>query len=345
MIGDVLTSSILFELLRKHYPDSQLDYLINEHTYPVVEGNPFIDNFIFYTKEIEKSKIKLLKFAYKLRGNRYDVVIDIYSKLSSNLITLFSGSKVRISKHKPYTSFIYNHTFKNIQVSKKTSGLAIENRIQFLSPLEIDASYIPKPKIHLSNNEVDKAKKYLISKGVDFKKPLLMVNVMGSSKNKSYPKKYMSKVVDQIIEQKPNSQIIFNYMPKQKTEAIAIYNLCKRETKACVFLDVFASSLRDFLALTSCCNALIGNEGGATNMAKALNISTFTIFSPWIEKSVWSVFEDGKTNVSVHLSDYNKEDYKDIKDYRTLKKDASELYSKFDPMLFEKTLKRFLKNV
>ena len=32
MIGDVLTSSILFESLRIKYPNSKLDYLVNSNT-------------------------------------------------------------------------------------------------------------------------------------------------------------------------------------------------------------------------------------------------------------------------------------------------------------------------
>ena len=40
MIGDVLTSSILFEVLRAKYPNAQLDYLVNSHTLPVIENNP-----------------------------------------------------------------------------------------------------------------------------------------------------------------------------------------------------------------------------------------------------------------------------------------------------------------
>ena len=85
MIGDVLTSSILFEALRKRYPEAQLDYLINSHTFPVVQNNPNIDNFVLFTKEIENSKTKLLKFSKSIRHMQYDIVIDAYSKLSSNI--------------------------------------------------------------------------------------------------------------------------------------------------------------------------------------------------------------------------------------------------------------------
>ena len=59
MIGDVLTTSILFEAIKNKYPDSDLHYVINSHTFPVVENNPFIDRFIFITHEIEKNKTSI----------------------------------------------------------------------------------------------------------------------------------------------------------------------------------------------------------------------------------------------------------------------------------------------
>ena len=46
MIGDVLTSSILFEALRTQYKEATLHYLINQNTVAVVENNPYIDEFI-----------------------------------------------------------------------------------------------------------------------------------------------------------------------------------------------------------------------------------------------------------------------------------------------------------
>ena len=104
MIGDVLTTSILFEAIKHKYPDSELHYLINSHTYPVVEHNPFIDQFIFFTPDLEDNTAKFFRFLRKLDTANYNVVIDVYSKLSSNLMTLFSNSKVKISKYKRYTS-------------------------------------------------------------------------------------------------------------------------------------------------------------------------------------------------------------------------------------------------
>ena len=77
-------------------------------------------------------------------------------------------------------------------------------------------------------------------------------------------------------------------------------------------------------------------------MAKALNVPTFTIFSPWIKKEAWGLFEDKKQNVSVHLKDFKPELYFG-KTARTLKKNWKHLYEQFSPNFFIFWLKKHQK--
>jgi heptosyltransferase-2 len=81
---------------------------------------------------------------------------------------------------------------------------------------------------------------------------------------------------------------------------------------------------------------LIGNEGGAINMAKALDIPTFTIFSPFILKNDWNMFENETTNISVHVSDY----YPNLSLHKS--KNDSEIYELLKPKLFNNLLHLFL---
>ena len=342
MIGDVLTSSILFEALRLEYPKAQLDYLINEHTLPVVQNNPFIDNFILFTKKAESSKLAFLKLAKSVRQNKYDIVIDTYSKFSSNLISLYSGAKTKISKYKWYTSFIYTNTFKEEKETKTNAGLAIENRLQLLKPLGIKPNII-QPKVYLTNRETEVSKTYLEQNKIDLSKPIYMISVLGSSLNKTYPLEYMAKLIDAIVFQS-KGQILFNYIPHQIDEAKAVYNFCKNDTKKQIYFNVFSKGLREFLAITSHCTALIGNEGGAVNMAKALSVPTFTVFSPWIQKNAWNMFENGKTNVSIHLKDV-KPDLYTGRSYKVMKRNAFELYETFHPNLIIPKINAFLKKL
>jgi heptosyltransferase-2 len=341
MIGDVLTTSILFEALKSNYPDSVLHYAINAHTLPVVLNNPFINKFVLITPQTEKNKIKFYKFLKTIEQERYDIVIDAYSKTSSNLISLFSRAKIKISKYKPYTFFLYTHPVKYVKSPVTNAGLAIENRLQLLQPIN-DAltKNIIKPKIYLTEKEIEQAKQMLTIKGLNLTTPILMISVLGSNESKSYPLLYMSKLIDFLVK-KTDSQILFNYLPNQKTEAISIYTLCEEKTKSNITFDVFGKNIREFLAITQHCQALIGNEGGAINMAKALNVATFSIFSPWIEKKIWHTFKDNK-NMAVHLNDFKPELFKD-KSTKELKKNANLLYENFIPELIFPKLQAFLK--
>ena len=77
-------------------------------------------------------------------------------------------------------------------------------------------------------------------------------------------------------------------------------------------------------------------------MAKALNIPSFAIFSPPLNKANWNIYEDGKQNVSVHLKDFSPELFAE-KSQDDLHKDVFELYEKFLPAYIEEPLDQFLK--
>ena len=341
MIGDVLASTVICNNLRTIYPESQIDYLIYPFTKPVVENNPNIDNIILFTDKIKNSKKEFIKFLLTIRKAKYDIVIDTYGKLESNLIVLFSGAKTKIALKKAYTHFIYTYTLKENFESKTTAGFALENRLNLLTPLNPKIELDNKPKIFLTDAEIQNGKKILTDNQIDFFKKIYMIGVLGSGNTKTYPFPFMAEILDTIVE-KTDATLLFNYMPSQIKEAKAIFDLCKTETQKNIKIEIIPGSIREFLSITYHCNALIGNEGGAVNMAKAINIPTFTIFSTWIIKEAWNSFEDENNNVSVHLIDFKPELYGG-KLAVEMKKEALALYEHFTPDLFLPILEKYLK--
>ena len=329
-IGDVLTSTVIFEALKEKFPSIELDYLIYPNCEPVVRNNPFINNVILLDDKTKKSFIKYITFLISIKKKKYDFVIDVYAKPNSLLIGIFTGAKTKIGFKKIYTNFFYTHTInRNINMNTNAS-VAIEHRILLLEPLGIKFKEI-NPKIFLTIEEKEIAKNKLISSGISFSKPIIMISAIGSDESKTYILPYMSKVIEQIANDK-EVQILFNYMPFQKDLANSLLKLCNQETQNKIFFRIYEEQLREFLALTSHCKALIGNEGGATNMAKALNIPTFTIFAPFVKKIGWNMFENNTTNISVHIDDYIEND----------SLNNAEKYILFKPELFEDKLKKFI---
>jgi ADP-heptose:LPS heptosyltransferase len=340
MIGDVLVSSILCNNLKKQYPESTIAYMVNAYTIPVIENNPNIDSIIVFKDEFKDNKFDFLKFLFQIRKSKYDIVIDAYGKIESNLVTLFSGAKTKIGFFKPYSKSLYHYTINEIDKPTTNAGTAIENRLNLLKPLNFSSALDYKPFIVLTDEEIKNGKQILEKFNVDFSKKIYMIGVLGSGNNKTYPFEYMAEILDMIVE-KTNATLLFNYIPSQENEAKEIYNLCLSKTQENIKIDLIPKSIREFLSVTYYCNALIGNEGGAVNMAKAINIPTFTIFSTWIIKEAWNSFEDGKLNVSVHLKDFRPDLYGD-KTPKEMMEKALELYQELKPEMIKPLLETYL---
>ena len=339
MIGDVLASSIICNTLKEVYPNATVDYLIYPFTRPVVDNNPNIDNIVLFDEEYQKSKTSFLKFLRKTRKADYDVVLDAYGKWEGGLITLFSGAKKRIGFKKWYTSFFYNET---VVTDKKAPGSALIHRMQLVEALTHEKHPVVYPEIYLTQKEVDDAR-LLLAEKLDPNLPVIMISVLGSDDIKSLPSTEMAKLLD-VVSSSVDAQLLFNYLPSQEEKAKEIYDLCLPETQEKILFDLYLKGLRQFIAVLSQCSAIIGNEGGAVNMAKALNVPTFTIFSPWINKTSWNMLTDDETHVAVHLQDYFPEIYGDIHP-KEFKDKSLELYERLKLSLFQDKLISFVKRL
>lgn len=342
MIGDVLATSIICNNLKRWNPDNEVHYLVYPFTVPVIENNPNIDRIVLYKEGYRKNKRELIKFLRRIRREKYDVVIDAYGKLESNLVTAFSGAGTRIGFHKTYTNFLYTTTVREIPQPLTNAGTAIENRLNLIKALGILDKAEPRPQIFLTNSEIENGRKLLDEYGIDPDRKIYMIGVLGSGENKTYPFKYMAELLDVIVSH-TGAVLLFNYIPKQRQQAEAIYALCKPETQQAIRLDLVPGGLREFMSLCMHCDALIGNEGGAVNMAKALFKPTFTIFSTWIKKEAWSSFDDGKTHTSVHLQDFRPELY-GTRSPKEMKSEAMKLYDQMLPGMIIPKLVNFLEN-
>lgn len=339
MIGDVLASTVICESIKRNQPEWEIHYLIQPNTLAVVENNPFIDKIIFFDSKKHKGFVNLYKFGKELKKEKYNTIIDAYVKWESIIPAYLSGAKTRIGHYKWYTKFFYTH---NVHSDSECHNAANANRLLLAKIALKKEVQVIFPKIYLTDEEKIKAQ-IEINKNLDQSKPIFMISILGSSKNKSLPARNMSKTLDVIANTK-DVQIIFNYIPNQFEEVKAIYDLCLPETQAKINLSFYAKSLRDFIALLSLCDALIGNEGGATNISKAVSIPTFTIFSPWIRKKSWDLMENDDTHFFVHLNDYYPEIYKN-EHPKKLKKKTSELYELLGIALYKEKLLTFINKV
>lgn len=342
MIGDVLVSSILVRNLRTAYPSAHIDYMVYESTTPVLQGNNDFDKLVLFKPEHRESKLAFLRFLKSIRKEKYDIVIDAYAKLESYLITLFSGAKRTISYKKTITDIIYSDTVEREDIPDSKLGLIIEHRLALLKPLNLNIELETRPELHVTDEENKYAEELFRKHGVDTSKMTIMLSIIGSMDIKTYPFEYMAQLIDHIASH-GEMNLLFNYIPSQKAEAERLLAMCKESTREKIYFEVLGKSLREFIAIMNLCDMIIGNDGGAINMAKALGKPSFIIFCPWIDKKGWATFEDGVNNISLHLKDFKPESF-EKKTPSEIKKETFPLYRQFTPDLIIPELSKFLKS-
>jgi len=338
-IGDVLIASVIAENIKKIFPESTIEYLVYDYTTGVIQNNPFIDRIIaINAKELKKPR-NLLKLSGEIKSNNYDIIFDPYAKLQSKIICLFSKAKKRIGLVKPNKKLpfrFYTDVVTNTQEKSHIAGRSIEDRIQMIEQCfdstSIEFDYTPK--IHLTQQELQ----YSIP--ISNTKPIIMFGVLGSTPQKSLPFSYIAKLIDYIVANYVVN-ILFNYAPYQKKEALEIYELCQH--KDAILIDFYEESIRGFITLMEKCDILISNEGGSVHIAKALDKPTFTIFSPYVSKEDWASFEDGIQHTSIHLKEERPKLYDSKISDKEIENDPQKMYHLLTPELIIPKLDTFLK--
>ncbi len=336
-IGDVLLASIIPNHLKKIYPKSVITFFCYDYAAPVLQNNPSIDNIIKANdKELKKIRT-LLKVASRIRKEKFDLVIDPYVKIQSQLLSLASGATKRVGFEK--RTLPYAYTLKIPVLKKRVSeyGKAIDDRINLIQGLGNDEIEIdPNPKLYLTPEEIEQGREKL--KTLNTARKTLMFGVLGSNSSKSLPATYTAEIVDFIVENY-DVNILFNYMPSQQETVNEILKKIKDSDK--IYPQIVGKNIREFIQIMHHCDVLIANEGGSVHIAKALDKATFTIFSPYIIKEFWATFENKSQNKSIHLKDFRPELFKN-KSRKEISNQSEQLYQKFTPEFILPQLQKFM---
>src|ERR1700723_1924980 len=93
-IGDVILSTPLFRALKKKFPSAQIDLVTRSFCEPVVRHNPYLNRVILYPEKSESLGV-LIQFVKRLRGEKYDWVIDLAAEPRSAWLTFLTGAPMK----------------------------------------------------------------------------------------------------------------------------------------------------------------------------------------------------------------------------------------------------------
>ncbi len=126
-IGDVTRALPLAKLLKQGFPRANLAWSVEPAAYPLLQGNPLIDEIILFDRR--RWWKSFVPFLAAVRARRFDLIIDLQRHLKSGLVSWASGAPRRLGFH-PDDSKEGNGFFNNLHVAR--CGNAVDKLDHYL---------------------------------------------------------------------------------------------------------------------------------------------------------------------------------------------------------------------
>jgi heptosyltransferase-1 len=269
-LGDIVHAMVALQFIKTHYPDAQIDWLVEQGFAELLRHNPDITNLLTVNlKALKTNKAAIFQQIKQVRGfahNHYDLVIDAQGLIKSAMTARLLGKKVagfdKNSARETAAAWFYDI---KVSCAYETNTIdrnafVISNPLGFaITPEQI----LNKQPFLFFQNEDPIIYNYLSNDKANI---VLVISSTWESRN--YPAEKFIKVAEALQQ---NCLVVWgNESEKQKAELMA------SQSK---FIQVMPKlDLNSLKALIAKADLLIGNDTGPTHIAWGLNKPSITLF-------------------------------------------------------------------
>ena len=271
-LGDVLFSTAAIRNIRRNFPSSFIACVIPSRCYPVLKGNPHLDEvIIFDEKDRHRGLLARLNFVTLLRSKRFDTVFLLHRSFSRALICRLAGINERIGHHTPKRAFLLS---KSIPVPKKDSLHRIDYYLDVVEKagLRVEDRYL---EFFYSDEDKKLVDQFLSRQKIAEDDFIIALNPGGNWLPKRWPKEHWAVLADKLISQL-KAKVIF-------TGSISDLQLVGQIASLMIHKPVIASgvfNIKQLAALSKKAKVFVTADSGPLHIANAVGARIVAIFGP-----------------------------------------------------------------
>jgi len=261
-IGDVILSIPLVELIKEHFPECEVSFLVREYTLDLIKDNSLIDNKLILKEN--NGEINFKENLELIKKYNFDSVIVVYPTFKLALLLFRAKIKNRIGTGYRWYSFLFNH--KIFEHRKYGLKHELEYNLNLLQILGIkNQADFNNVKINLPiNSESESFINDFISKNkIDIEKPIIIIHPGSGGSAIDLPINKFIELIKLLLE-KSDSEILITGNESEK-------DLCNKLTIDSRIKNLAGKfSLSQLIALIDKSDILIANSTGPLHIAAAL---------------------------------------------------------------------------
>jgi lipopolysaccharide heptosyltransferase I len=263
-LGDIIHALPVLTALRQRYPNAHITWVVNRAYEPLLAGHPDLDATLPFDRRVEgsgllQSVLQQGRFLSRLRGEHFDLVIDLQGLLRSGLMTFATGAARRVGLATAregatwfYTDVLpvpdFEHTHAVDRYWHVVEALGAGDTVkQFRVPLPETAQCWAAEVLR------------------DCPRPWLMFGVGARWQTKRWPAEHFT-VLARRAQERFGGTVIF--VGGREETALAQAMACELTGP---MLDLTgATTLPQLAALLSCADVMVANDTGPLHLAAAL---------------------------------------------------------------------------
>lgn len=174
-IGDVVLSLPLAGIIKSHFPECRITYLVRNYTNEIVKDHPHIDDVIILDEV--NGKIPIFKNVKNIKGKSFDTSIVVYPTFVTALIVFLSHIAIRVGSGYRWYSFLFNkRVFEHRKYSEKHE---LEYNVNLLKAFGIEEKVTPANvmfNLQVNGESLQHVTEILLKSGVDTNKKIIIIH-------------------------------------------------------------------------------------------------------------------------------------------------------------------------
>jgi lipopolysaccharide heptosyltransferase I len=280
-IGDVVQTLPALEAVKKTFPGSEIDWVVEEAAAGILEGHPLIDRLLVSRRKtwlrmlrspstLTRALGELAGFLRQLREKRYDIAIDLQGLLKSGIIigAVRANRKIGFDGTRELSYLFLNERMPAYDREKH----ALERYLDVARYLgAVDPSPACTLPIERERAVMGERTNVLVKGG----SRLIVINPVARWKTKLWDEEKFARLADRLVTER-RAVVIFTGSPDDRATAERIRGMMRENA----LNWAGETTLRELAALASLADLFITTDTGPMHLAAAAGARVVALFGP-----------------------------------------------------------------
>ena len=286
-LGDVILTLPMLPIIRKCFPDVYLAILLRRYTGSILEGNPYVDEVLWYDDGPELTPFK--EMSRTIRSRQFDAAIVVYPTLRLAWLMFRAGIPIRIGTGYRYYSLLFNR--KVYEHRKDAQRHELEYNLNLLKACDCTPAGKPEFFIEISPETQARVDSVLTESGIDPHRDIVVLHPgSGGSAREWSPERFGALAALLVREQ--HTQVV---VTGTAADSMQIARVVEASGGAARPLTG-KLSLKELASLARMADLFVANSTGPIHLAAAVGSPVIGLYPQHTPMSAkrWGPYTDRK---------------------------------------------------